>query len=439
MCMLELLDMSELLRTRLLIPASAAFVLGCGPQVSQNDADDASTDEGSASDASLTTAADGDATSSPATTSSADSAGTAIDESGDPPPLQTWCIEEHAFTGGALTHHVMDLDGGGAELWSATNDLGPVIREPTTRFTVRRFDGESLEVLDEFERPGDLWMFADVDGDGYTDAVMHTGSFGAATWLPGDARGQVGQAGLPFTSEGFEYATFGDRNGDGAIDAMVGPARATSILDFHAGDGAGGFDFAGGIDLQVDHPIFKVNPVGERRVLIAAQYMCIGFCSPATQAVIVETDLDGTPSELARISAEATLRYVDSFDRNGDGLPDVLLDRTDHDSMYGRIGWYESPGYAEVVHIEDSRLIDVADVDLDGVSDIVEFHSNDEPLTIRFGVAGEGLGPPHELVGTHPFRGYAQADLDGDGWLDFVAPHADDGMFAIWSIVPCEG
>jgi hypothetical protein len=374
---------------------------------------------------------------------SADSEGGASStgESTGEPPEQTWCVEIETFPEVGFPH-AANLDGGSPESWNEIAETDPESGEPTTRFIVQRFDGETFVTVDELTRPGHLVTFADVDGDGRDDAIQFDAQAGTASWLPGLANGQLAETGLPAEPDGLENAMFVDLDNDAAVDAIVHSPDSPSGLDFYIGEGNGSFAFAGAIDVGIEYFTFDAR-TEDRRIVLGAEYTCIGFCAPYTEVVVVELAEDDTPLEIGRVPIAAYVRFIDVIDRNGDDLPDLLLELSDDSQESMSVAWYDSPEYGELVHIEATALLDAADVDLDGAVDVIEAVSSDDPVEVRFGVSGQGLGPPHPLVGSdvpdRPVRfGSAQADYDGDGRLDFVVPSADDTM-ALWTIVPCQG
>jgi hypothetical protein len=409
---------------------------GCGPQVSAGDGP--GTGDASAADASSESVSNGD---DPTAITSGATDPSVVDDSGgstgEPPPTQTWCIDSRTFPGSAGDLHVLDLDGDGPELWSVRAEMDPRTREATTHFTVQRFDGRTLTEVDQFSRSGSLLTFGDVDGDGLDDAIMRTEMPAEAQWLAGEASGQFAATGLPFAIA--QQALFGDRNGDGALDAIGTAGDGAPAVELHLGDGEGGFSFGGSLDLELDDTTFYLDAhtLADGNVLILAEGWCPGLCGSPTLVVIAHVEESGTLPELARFSTDSAVRPLASTDRNGDGLPDLLLDYWD--SRSPRVAWHDSPGYRETIHIEPIEVARSEDFDLDGAVDVIEWLGFGEPVAIRFGVAGEGLGPPQPLVGELESIPSARADLDGDGRLDLASHTERPDTLSLWSIVPCEG
>jgi hypothetical protein len=413
-----------------------AVAAGCGPQVAVDGTGTGTDDSGSGT--MLAPTAEGSDTATGPGTSDPDPSDSG-DVTGVPPPAPTWCVAAQEFPGESWTLHTPDVGGRGPELWSVIPEIDPASREPITWFLVQHYDGSALVEIAHYTREGTFLAFGDVDGDGRDDAIMSTGG-GAHVWLAGEGSGQVSEKARPFAIEYPEFAVFGDRNGDGVLDAMVSSQDVPSVLDVHVGDGSGGFSLAGSLEVGIEHFSFHAHPLGERRVLIDAEYVCIGFCSPASEVIVVDVAEDGFPSELARLSVDGIAEYIDAIDRNGDGLPDLLLNRADRESTPARISWHDSPGYAESIHLDPVAVVRSADVDLDGAVDLIESTGPDEAATIRFGVTGEGFGPQEPLVGQLPSGvPSVEADFDGDGRLDLVTRSGTNTDFTIWSIVPCEG
>ena len=48
-----------------------------------------------------------------------------------------------------------------------------------------------------------------------------------------------------------------------------------------------------------------------------------------------------------------------------------------------------------------------------------------------------GLGAAQPVL-QNPPGGLTRADLDGDGWLDTVAPFGADDTLEIWTLLPCD-
>lgn len=418
--------------------ALVTCIIGCGPQVAPSDDAGEGPDDGTG--APVDSASRGD-DSAPTTSGSAGS--TRGDDSsgitGEPLPTQTWCIDRSEFQGSPEGMRVLDLDGGGSELWWVSTEVDRRTKASVTHFTVRQFEDRTLTDLDAFSRPMTVLAFGDVDGDGLDDAIGYSGVPREGLWLPGQANGRISEAAEPFAFVALESA-YGDHDGDGALDAVLPVGGLSPVVEVHLGDGTGAFSPIGSIDLAFDDSPFYLDTheMADGTFGIFAEPYDLGFGGDATAVVLVRVSEAGTLSELGRFWTSDAVRPLGSMDRNRDGLPDVLLESRPARPPR-RIAWYESPGYRETIHVDPSSVVVARDFDLDGLIDVIERFGFGEPTTIRFGLDGVGLGPPQPLVGDLDLPAGTSGDLDGDGRLDLVSRTDRSDVFSIWNVMLCDG
>ena len=394
-------------------------VLGCGPQVGSDQA------QAGSGDTSGTSTAD---TRGDIAGTSTDEGG--IDEAGEPESPQTWCIhwrEPLHVQDGAVSVAIANLDGDLPELWTISVDP-----QGSSLYRAQRLEGDTLVTIDTFARPGSFYAFGDIDGDGIDDALVVVSERAQMGWLRGNSSGRLEETVLPLDLPLLGPSTsVADFNGDGLVDVLRQPGGSVS-LEIFVGTGDGTFTLAGTLETSAYSSKLETHPIGPRQTILVAWESCIGFCEERSRLMVLEFDPDGTASWVVLPLALEGLQYIDARDHDGDGMPDLLLERID-DGVRG-IAWYDSPEYVGTVHVEPSLVHLVGDIDLDGTNDVLEIVSTDAP-SIRFGQAGEGLGMSYPLL-HHPYGKSVEADLDGDGVLDFVLQTFD--TVDVWTVMPCE-
>lgn len=221
-----------------------------------------------------------------------------------------------------------------------------------------------------------------------------------------------------------------DLDGDGHDDVAAVGEGSVAVL---GGDGSGGFERRETVDAgenPVDVAAGDLDGNGETDLLIAnheTRYLTLllghadGFAAGRRQRI--EAPVSPHPHAV-RIA-----------DLDGDGSLDFLVDDRDPGALLlyrGRgDGWFDPPARI-VVGGDPYRGMSVADLDRDGVPDILT--PNPGEIAILLGDGAGGFRPAGELRarGLRPFS-VAVADVNGDGAPDVAAGSGEGGgALAVW-------
>jgi hypothetical protein len=222
----------------------------------------------------------------------------------------------------------------------------------------------------------------DADGDGVADAVV-TGD-GGVQLLRGDGTGGFAETWRD-ADEGVRRVRLADVDGDGTPDLLT--LHATS-LSVRRGDGAGAFG--------APEPFAMENG--------------------AADFAVVDADEDGVP---------------DLVTVHGDGIANRVSVRRGLPAGSAGTIEFAAPWYAPLPAIPAALAI--ADLNADGVPDLVVAHAAGLATLLGNGSGGHGSGTFH-LAANRTFGGgrivaLCVADLDGDGRVDVAA--ADDAGAAV--------
>jgi hypothetical protein len=400
---------------------SLAAVLGtiaCGPDVAPTPAD-SETESGSDAAGEPGTAG---STSIEPTTESGETEEASSSSSGDVEPPDAWCVDVHWVEERSGVAG-LDVDGDGrVELWTARSDWDPIDGAFTTTFVAQALEGEQLVDVVALVRDGSFIAFADIDGDGRSDAIVEPTLDAGPHFLRGTASGELQDTPLPIT--GWDPADGGeliDVTADAAVDLL---RVVEGTLEIHVGDGEGGFalgdelhlyDAGGGEDIAVTFDgdlVIAVSPFSDFNISV-------------TEVIVLSVGPDGTLTEQGRTTPGGHIEVLDVTDRDGDGGSDVLVRHAvDHSEV--RLSWLDDDdgsSFTEDVVLEPETIRAIADFDLDGTIDVID------ELGVLWGIAGE-----HEpLLGDLPLDSWVDGDFDADGRADFYRHNV------IWSVEPCEG
>jgi hypothetical protein len=216
----------------------------------------------------------------------------------------------------------------------------------------------------------------DLDGDGDLD-IATPGFQSWGSMLLNDGLGNLSIAELQSISG--HDATFGDFNGDGILDvATVWPDR----LRVQFGTG-------------LPYPIFQGAPVQD---------------TPGSGEAIEHGDIDGDGDLdlLIRTSNAAIIVYVN----DGAGA------------------------FSLAASLPNAREMRVADMNGDGIADLITRNPSPERVEIRLSSAGGGFQPPSSFALPGPGGDLIVVDIDGDGHLDVIA---GSGSFPTPTISVCRG
>jgi hypothetical protein len=213
---------------------------------------------------------------------------------------------------------------------------------------------------------------------------------------------------------------FPDRNGDG--HPMHSPVAAVTRL--------------------VGPPYFNAWPVAAAMVDLdgdgdrdAAISDCpFNFGAIPGRIVVLMNDGDGLFGEPIFVNNAGDCPvHADGADFDGDGDRDLIVADRCGDAVVLLInkgdGTFE-PGVSFTVGNEPCSL-GVADLNADGLPDVVTFNQSSKDLSVLFGTTGGGFDPEQRTAkltlsnnGEFPFPGpfFTLADVDGDGDIDVAAP-----------------
>jgi hypothetical protein len=262
------------------------------------------------------------------------------------------------------------------------------------------------------ESPRDVEA-ADVDGDGILDLVVAAtfGPLGAATYL-GDGAGGFGAA--VTCGVGTEITAIDLRDVD--QDGLPEMAAATTF-SFHllANVGGGAFEsiFAGGFGSGVS--LVDMNGDGEADVFLGSGggYGAYIFESMRfAGAYLKGPDFPG----LSRLGLA---------DMDADGDEDVLRTIHDADAVTIVHAPYGSKADVLVGTVDGPVAVLGADLDADGLMDIVTAEDGTPALSVLRGTDGGFSSPASFPLGSPP-SDLEFADLDGDGQPELVTVTSDD-------------
>lgn len=153
---------------------------------------------------------------------------------------------------------------------------------------------------------------------------------------------------------------------------------------------------------------------------------------PGEGAVSVFAFVDGAFQLSQRVPAGAGAEELDLADLNGDGRIDVVVANHDTDHLTllyaDPAGAFAQPANSPLRIPVDPHphIVRALDVYGDGLVDLVVDDRNGHGLRYLEGDGRGGFRAAGLIgVGGDPYRGFAAADLNGDGRPDFVTPNPD--------------
>lgn len=267
-------------------------------------------------------------------------------------------------------------------------------------------------------------LVADLNNDGNPDLILRDGQLGFV-WRAKTGPGTYGPSQtLQNTPSGAETYALQDVNVDGNLDFIASTAQGRIRL--YLGNGAGGFTVGTQI-ANFPHVVTQltsadVDQDGDQDLVLSAS-------SLVNIRWLEQTGAGYSPVRtlVPALHEVASLEYADM---DGDGIGDIVCARFEGKDTV----WVRGLGggtFATAQILMESRrrmnLVVVGDFDRDGDEDTIAGTSDissvvSTRLTL---VRNDGAGQAEEVLGLHiqpgGIQGTIQADMDGDGDLDFCA------------------
>ncbi len=343
---------------------------------------------------------------------------------------------------GAPSHALVDVDGDGRLDVAAEYAGGPGLLE--TQFVVHfggagGVPGPARTVALRPDSRGADW--ADLDGDGRRDLVY--AQPGDAAWArPVGFLGVVTQAGpREFRSARLVragafsgvVARAADVDGDGRDDVVAAgrtASFATHAVVVQRGDGAGGF-------LPPRRTPYAQRVAAGPQALFVADLGTDG----RPDAVVFEGGVllvfDGLPdASFAAPWTTALPGFLGVCDLDGDGRAEVLAGRVVAGGGYEvAVQRFTGAALADLSAVPVAaapQLARAADVDGDGVLDLVLAVASPAALEVRRGAGGLAFDPPRSVAAPPALADLVACDLAGDGLPELVGSVAGRNGVAVW-------
>lgn len=280
---------------------------------------------------------------------------------------------------------------------------------------------------------GEQMATADFNGDGRADIAVADMEAGAWIFLSAKDGGYAAPQFYPTLDYPWAIAA-GDLNGDSHLDIVVGNGTpgALSVL-LNNGDGT----FQAHVDYTYDGGVSDSTNsivVGDADGDGIADVVVGGS---STSVYVVPGNGNGTLSEagIQVLSTDFPYHYgVSIADMNSDGLPDIVAGSgcdggpdAAVDVYLGKVGgtFAASPDES-IAAAACPESVPVADVNEDGVPDVIVAGYDDSVAKVFFGDGAGGLiaGPSYDLpAGSEPYWVHV-ADIDGDRHIDILVPES---------------
>ncbi len=350
--------------------AGCPLALACGPSVTAGGEESSTTATSADATGADSSSGVGSTSAGDSTTSAGPSTSDSADSTGDEPPEGTPACVAYASYGIYVDppYHA-DVDGdGAAELWT----IAPT--EPPTLTSYHPTIVEAI-VAHELSRPGTDFGFGDIDGDGRDDLVATDGV--TTQWYAGQPDGSLSMDAAPVTVAGPWAFSLADADGDGDDDLLRVQPGAPAVVEVLENDGG----------------VFSV-----------------------TSSQPLPNTVDGMADPAAIFSRESGFELVLQLSVPGE---------SEQDSVLVDLRMQADAPLIEEIHTSDVgryRYVGEADVDGDGVSDLVAQKADETRSIVSFSRSGGALNEqqllPHSAYG-------AIGDFEGTGTRQLLYRYDD--------------
>ncbi|MBN1911069.1 MAG: VCBS repeat-containing protein [Pirellulales bacterium] len=320
---------------------------------------------------------------------------------------------------------VGDFDGDGLADIVSTSEFGE-----TVNVLFRHIDGtvRALSTYNVGKVPAGVAV-GDLNGDGALDIIVANSGSANVSILYNNGNGTFANQVTRFAGSGATAVSLADLDGDDKLDIVVANKNDDNVGVLLSSEAAIYADQVVYPSGNAPHALALADVNNDLAVdIIVANAGDAGDPASAGISVLLNNG-DGTFGPAVPLDMNAggdtVPNSVAVADMDGDGMNDIIAAlvinaQPDVVAIYSGAGDGTFAAGVHYVTGNNPKTVGVADLDADGVFDIVTSNSGDNNVSVLFGIVGGTLESPiNYAVGTQP-RGLALADLDGDTRPDIV-------------------